>query len=144
LLRPWEDVVEALRGEVVWTLDTAGRLAGGVGFLTTRDLTGYMSREALERGVSEGLVESTRSSSIGISPVLERPAMLIAHLATEPPPFFTLDSGDRVVTWESLMQDLKGTLGWRPDLLTRLEQAYRRRQVASVPGVEAAHRSEPS
>ncbi|HYL04735.1 MAG TPA: hypothetical protein VE075_01765 [Thermoanaerobaculia bacterium] len=27
----------------------------------------------------------------------------------------------RVVTWDHLIRDILGTLGWRPDLLTRLE-----------------------
>ena len=132
LRRPAEDVVAALRGKAVWTLDTAGRLACGIGFLTTQDLTGYMSPETCDRAVESSLVEPTRSASIGIAPVLARPSMLIAHLVTEPPSFFTLAGGDRVVTWESLMQDLKGTLGWRPDLLTRLEDAYLRRENACL------------
>jgi hypothetical protein len=130
LQQPWGAVVRALRGQAVWTLDTAARLVCGFGFLTTGDLTGYLSPEALDLAVSGALVGTPRSSSVGLTPVLPRQAMLIAHLAAEPPPFFTLDSGDRVVTWEALMQDLKGTLGWRPDLLTRLEAAYLRRESA--------------
>ena len=130
LLRSWDDVVAALRGKAVWTLDTAGRLACGVGFLATRDLTGYMSPEIFDRAVESSLVEPARSGSIGVAPVIARPAMLIAHLITEPPPFFTLPGGDRVVPWKTLMQDLKGTLGWRPDLLTRLEEAYLARETA--------------
>lgn len=131
LLRSRDEVIAALREEAVWTLDTAARLACGIGFLTIQDLTGYMSPETFDRAVESSLVQPTGSSSIGIAPVLSRPAILIAHLTTAPPPFFTLPTGDRVVEWEALMQDLKGTLGWRPDLLTRLEEAYLRRENAS-------------
>lgn len=50
--------------------------------------------------------------------------MLIVHVPDEPPPSVELPSGDRVVPWDFLAQDLMGTLGWRPDLLTRLEATY--------------------
>lgn len=131
LEQPWDAIVQALRGQVVWTLDTAARLVCGFGFLATGDLTGYMSSETFDRAVSSGLAGEPRSACIALAPALPRPAMLIAHRTTDPPCFFTLESGDRVVTWEALMQDLKGTLGWRPDLLTRLEAAYLRRENAN-------------
>ncbi len=52
--------------------------------------------------------------------------MLIVHLMDARPPFFTLPSGDRVVTWDFLIRDIMGTIGWRPDILTRIEERYRR------------------
>jgi len=124
----WDDIAEALRGKAVWTLDTASRLACEIGILSTRDLTGYMSSETFDDAVESSLVEREWSGPIGIAPVMARPALLIAHVAGEPPASFILPRGDEVVTWEALMQDLKGTLGWRPDLLTRLEEAYLRRE----------------
>jgi hypothetical protein len=50
--------------------------------------------------------------------------MLIAHIPDEPIPFAEITSGDRVVPWDFLIRDLMGTLGWRPDLLNRLEASY--------------------
>ncbi len=99
LARPAETVRQALRGEAVWTLDTAARLLTGHGFLASRDLTGY----------------------IGVEPLYRRDAMLIAHLTDDPPAAEVLPTGDRVVAWDFLIRDVMGTLGWRPDLLTRLE-----------------------
>jgi hypothetical protein len=39
----------------------------------------------------------------------------------DPPAAVTLPSGDRVVPWSLLIRDVLGTLGWRPDLMARLE-----------------------
>jgi len=50
--------------------------------------------------------------------------MLIAHVPEELPPHVELPSGNRVVPWDFLLRDVMGTLGWRPDLLTRLEASY--------------------
>ncbi len=119
-----EEIFRHLRGRAVWTLDTASRLACNVGFLTVRDLTGYFDHGVLSWLADQDLIEEPQPSNVSIAPVLPRPSMLIVHIAAELPPFVTLPSGDLVVTWESLMRDIKGTLGWRPDLLTRLEDAY--------------------
>src|SRR4029077_15020028 len=43
LREPAELVRTALRGRAVWTLDTAAHLVTGQGFLTSHDLTGYLS-----------------------------------------------------------------------------------------------------
>ena len=123
LLEPEEPVRVALRGRVVWTLDTAARLVTGRGFLTAHDLTGYLEEADLEWAVETGLVEDFQSSGLSVDPLYRRPSMLIAHVGAEPP-FVELPSGDRVVPWDFLAQDLLGTLGWRPDLLTRLEATY--------------------
>ncbi len=119
-----EQVIKALRGRSVWTLDTASRLACEVGFLSVRDLTGYFDSGVLTWLADQDLIEEPQPSNVSIAPVLRRPSMLIVHIAIEPPSFVTLPSGDLVVSWEFLMRDIKGTLGWRPDLLTRLEDAY--------------------
>lgn len=121
---PRDDVIKALRGQAVWTLDTAARLTCGFGFLTTQDLTGYMSHATFEWAARKGLIQPKKPSSISVTPTWSRPAMLIAHLTTESPPSTALDSGDLVVGWDRLMADVKGTIGWRPDVLTRLEDSY--------------------
>lgn len=124
LLVPRERVLEELRGHAVWTLDTASRLVSGQGFLVSPDLTGYVSRELLERTLKEGLAGPLQQGGLSVDPLYRRPPMLIAHTPGETIPFVEISSGDRVVTWEFLKADLMGTLGWRPDLLTRLEAVY--------------------
>jgi hypothetical protein len=121
LMKPPEAVRAALRGEAIWTLDTAARLLTGEGFIASPDLTGYLSEPAFERAVEQGLLGTPTAGGLTIDPLYHRPPMLLAHLADDPPPSTTLPSGDRVVTWQFLIRDIFGTLGWRPDLLTRLE-----------------------
>jgi hypothetical protein len=118
-----EAVQAALRGEAIWTLDTAARLLTGSGFLTSRDLTGYLAEATFARAVEEGLVGVPLAGGFTVEPLYRRPPMLIAQRMDEPPPFTTLPAGDRVVSWQFLVRDIIGTLGWRPDLLTRLEAA---------------------
>ena len=118
-----ETVRIALRGKAVWTLDTAARLVSGRGFLTAHDLTGYLSEEDLRQAVDQGMIGKPQTAGLSVDPLYHRPPMMIAHVGEEPP-FVELASGDRVVPWELLQQDLLGTLGWRPDLLTRLEATY--------------------
>ncbi len=119
-----ERIQRELRGRAVWTLDTAARLVCGTGFLVTQDLTAYLDGEGLEWTVKRRLVEEPEAALLSLDPVVRRPSMLVVHLADEPPPFVALDSGDRVVTWDFLMRDIQGSLGWRPDLLTRIEDGY--------------------
>lgn len=123
LLQSEEAVRLALRGRAVWTLDTAARLVTERGFLASPDLTGYLEEADLEWAVERGLAGEFQSSGLSVDPLYRRPPMLIAHTGAEPP-FVELPSGDRVVPWDFLAQDLLGTLGWRPDLLTRLEATY--------------------
>jgi len=118
-----ETVRLALRGKAVWTLDTATRIVSGFGFLVSPDLQGYMSIGDLEWAEDAGLISEPGSSGLSIDPLYRRPPVLIAHLE-EDIPNLELPSGDRVVPWDFLARDVMGTLGWRPDLLTRLEATY--------------------
>jgi hypothetical protein len=111
----------ALRAEAIWTLDTAARLLTGLGLVTSPGLTGYMTESTFDRAVERGLVGTPTAGGLSIDPLYDRPPVLIANLSDDPPPFTTLPSGERVVTWDFLIRDIFGTLGWRPDLLTRLE-----------------------
>lgn len=123
LLESEEAVRLALRGRAIWTLDTAARLVTGRGFLTSPDLTGYLDEADLRNAAEEGLVGELQSSGLSVDPLYRRPPMLIAQTGAEPP-IVELPSGDQVVPWSFLAQDIMGTLGWRPDLLTRLEATY--------------------
>lgn len=127
LRRAYSEVLQALRGRAVWTLDTAARLVCGWGFLVARDLTGYLGSSSLQWAEKRGLIEAPSETELSVDPLYRRPSLLIAHLAELPPPSVELTSGDRVVDWEFLKRDLLGTLGWRPDLLTRLEEEYPQR-----------------
>ena len=135
-----EEVLEGFRHQIVWTLDTAARLVCGCGFLAAQDLTGYYLRPEgvdLETSVlaafaqKRGLVGEPRPAALSLDPVFDRPPFLVLHVTADPPPELALASGHRVVTWEHLMRDLQGTLGWRPDLLNRLEDSYLGRSKAS-------------
>lgn len=124
LLQDEAMVLEALRGRAVWTLDTAARLVTGRGFLTSPDLIGYLTAEELALAVQQGLIGAPRTAGLTVDPLYRRPPMLIVHVPAEPIPSIDLPTGDRVVPWDFLARDLMGTLGWRPDLLTRLEATY--------------------
>jgi len=133
LERAREEVLEGFCHRIVWTLDTAARLVCGVGFLAAQDLTGYFVRLEgvdLEASIATafaakaGLVGEPRPAALSLDPAFERPPFLVLQVTEEPPPEMVLASGHRVVTWEHLMRDLQGTLGWRPDLLNRLEDSY--------------------
>lgn len=124
LQQPEERIRAFLRGRAIWTLDTASRLVSGQGFLVSQDLTGYLSKEDLQQAEGAHLIGKLLTSGLSVDPLYRRPPMLIAHTTEEPIPFVELPPGDRVVTWDFLKADLMGTLGWRPDLLTRLEAAY--------------------
>jgi hypothetical protein len=84
-------------------------------------LTGYLSPAAFARAEAAGLIGEPQAGGIGVEPLYRRDAMLIAHLTDEPPAAELLPTGDCVVAWDFLVRDVLGTLGWRPDLLTRLE-----------------------
>lgn len=124
LQKPIDAVRLALRGDAIWTLDTASRLVSARGFLRAEDLTGYMTERSLARMIAEGLVGGPIPGGLTVDPLFNRPPMLIAHITEEPPTPVELPSGERVVSWEFLVRDILGTLGWRPDLLTRLEASY--------------------
>jgi len=113
----------ALRGRAIWTLDTAARLVTGRGFLASHDLTGYLSVDDLKWAQDAGLIGEPRSSGLSVDPLYHRPPMVIARVEDEVP-HVELPSGDWVVPWDFLTRDILGTLGWRPDLLTRLEATY--------------------
>lgn len=122
--QPREEIIAALRGRAVWTLDTAARLVCGTGLLATRDLTGYLDQRTLDQAVEQDLIEEPAPAALSLDPVVKRPSLFVVYRTDALPPFHVLDTGDRVVTWDFLMRDIQGTLGWRPDLLTRIEECY--------------------
>jgi hypothetical protein len=123
---PAENIREALRGIAVWTLDTALHAATGRRLLRTGDLTGYLPPAALRMLEEKGLIGPPAALPVSLDPIIERPPLLVAHVAEASPlPWSSTVAGDRVVTLDALKRDLVGTLGWRPDLLTQIEALYR-------------------
>lgn len=123
LLVPAGEARARLRGDVVWTLDTATRLRYGIGLLAAEDLTGYLGEDALARAVAASVVGRPSAAGLSVDPPYAREPLLVAHVLDEAPPAETLASGERVVTRERLIRDIFGTLGFRPDLLARIEAA---------------------
>ncbi len=122
-----EEVFTALRDRAIWTLDTASRLTCGRGLIAARDLTAYLgNQDDLDWAADQGLIEESTPALLTLLPLVPRPRLLVVHLMDDPPPYFTISSGDRVVRWEFLIRDVMGTIGWRPDLLNAIEDAYRR------------------
>lgn len=124
LQRTYDEVRQELRGRAVWTLDTAVRLVCGWGFLVACDLTGYLEPSTLEWTENQGLIQTPSEAEMCVDPLYRRPPLLIAHVTEQPPDSVELPSGDCVVDWDFLKRDILGTLGWRPDVLTRLEGTY--------------------
>jgi len=132
LLQPADAVRTALRGKAVWTLDTAARLMTGQGFLASPDLTGYMTAATFEQAVASGLLGEPTAAGLTVAPLYRRPPMLLVHLTEDLPEAVELPSGDQVAPWDFLIRDVFGTLGWRPDLLTRLEALRAAQAVAQA------------
>ncbi|HEY2294066.1 MAG TPA: hypothetical protein VGM86_25470 [Thermoanaerobaculia bacterium] len=90
LQQPEDTVLQVLRRRAVWTLDTAARLVSGRGFLTSPDLTGYLSQADLQEIVTQGLVGPPRRNELSVDPIYKRPPMLIVHEIEEMPPHVEL------------------------------------------------------
>jgi hypothetical protein len=122
LAAPAIAVVEALRGRVTWTLDTAARLRFGVGLLRAGDVTGYAGDPGslLDDLAAQRLVGPRIEGAPSLDPVVARPPVLVLS-ARSPGEPRRLDPGDLVVADLRLVEDIFGTVGFRPDLLARLE-----------------------
>jgi len=121
LRRDRAEVRGRLRERAVWTLDTAARLRGGIGLVRSGDLHAYLSEPDLAWAVHEGLVGAPTTAGLCLDPPYPRDPVLLGHLTDTPPPMEIVAGGQRVVERGRLIRDLFGTLGFRPDLLARLE-----------------------
>ncbi len=129
MLASREEVIEALREDAVFAVDTAMRLAHGAGFLAVQEVQAYLvGQEPLDRLAAAGLI----SGEAYFDRVLVRPwpgpARLLACLVDELPPSRDVAGGYRVVTRERLGRELVGTVGPRADLFVLYEK---------VEGIEA-------
>ena len=119
-------VMDALRGDAVFALDAAMRLAHGSGFLSAGDVQAYLLRtEPLERIAAAGLIESAPHPDTVLVRPWPGPARLLVCVVDELPSAREVQGGYRVVTGERLRRELIGAVGARADLFALLERAER-------------------
>ncbi|HEX3531874.1 MAG TPA: hypothetical protein VH988_32855 [Thermoanaerobaculia bacterium] len=138
LLGAREEVIEALRSDAVFAVDTAMRLAHGAGFLAVQEVHAYLAGpEPLERLAAAGLIAAEDYfDSILVRP-WPGPTRLLACLVDELPPSRVVQGGYRVVTRERLGRELIGTVGPRTDLFGLYEKVEGIESAAS-PGATSA------
>jgi hypothetical protein len=119
-----ESVIDALRSDAVFALDTAMRLTHGFGFLSVREVQAYITRtEPLDRLVEEGLIATDPFADTTLIRPWPGPPRLLACLVKELPPWREAAGGYRVVTRERLGRELIGAVGPRTDLYALFESA---------------------
>lgn len=119
-----ETVIDALRPDAVFALDTAMRLAHGFGFLAVREVQAYLTSPApLDRLAESGLIARQSFADTTLIRPWPGPPRLLACLVEELPPWRELPGGYRVVTRERLGRELIGTVGPRADLFALYEKA---------------------
>jgi hypothetical protein len=119
-----EAVIEALRGDAVFALDTAMRLAHGAGFFAGGDVQAYLPSAApLDRLAAAGLVGREPCPDTVLLRPWPGPARLLACIVDELPPSRGVQGGYRVVTAERLAGELIGAVGRRADLFALLARA---------------------
>jgi hypothetical protein len=123
LLASREAVIEALKSDAVFAVDTAMRLVHGVGFLASHEVHAYLTEaEPLDRLATAGLISAEPYfDSILVRP-WPGPPRLLACLVDELPPSRVAQGGYRVVTRERLGRELVGTVGPRADLFALYEK----------------------
>jgi hypothetical protein len=123
LLASRETVIEALKSDAVFAVDTAMRLAHGVGFLATLDIQAYLSAdEPLDRLAAAGLISTEPYFDTTLVRPWPGPPRLLACRVDELPPSRGVKGGYRVVTGERLGRELVGTVGPRADLFVLYEK----------------------
>jgi hypothetical protein len=126
-------VIDALREDAIFALDTAMRLAHGSGFLSAGDVQAYLLRgdplglrgDPLGRLAAAGLIDPALHPDTVLVRPWPGPARLVVCVVDEPPPAREVQGGYRVVTGERLRRELIGAVGARADLFALLERAER-------------------
>jgi hypothetical protein len=119
-----QSVIDALRPDAVFALDTAMRLAHGFGFLSVREIHAYLiSPEPLDRLVESGLIAPQSFADTTLVRPWPGPPRLLACLVEDLPPSREVAEGYRVVTRERLGRELIGAVGPRADLFALFEKA---------------------
>jgi hypothetical protein len=116
-------VIEALRSDAIFGVDTAMRLAHGCGFLASGDIQAYVaSVEPLDRLAREGLIDAVPFPDTTLVRPWPGPPRLLACIVEALPPSRATSDGHRVVCSDRLRRELIGTVGARADLFTLLER----------------------
>ncbi|HEX4962683.1 MAG TPA: hypothetical protein VF173_17740 [Thermoanaerobaculia bacterium] len=130
LLASREAVIEALRPDAVFAVDTAMRLAHGAGFLAVQEVQAYLAgAEPLDRLAAAGLISADDYFDSTLVRPWPGPIRLLACLVDGLPPSREVQGCYRVVTRERLGRELVGTVGPRADLFVLYEK---------VEGIEAS------
>lgn len=123
LLASREAVIEALRSDGIFAVDTAMRLAHGVGFLASFEIQVYLAgAEPIDRLAAAGLISTEPYFDSTLVRPWPGPPRLLACLVDELPPSRVVKGGYRVVTGERLGRELVGTVGPRADLFILYEK----------------------
>jgi hypothetical protein len=123
LLGSREAVIEALKPDAVFAVDTAMRLAHGAGFLANPEIQAYLTgAEPLDRLAAAGLIAGEPFFDSTLVRPWPGPLRLLACLVDELPPSREVEGGYRVVTRERLGRELVGTVGQRADLFVLYEK----------------------
>lgn len=118
-----EAVIEALRDDAVFAVDTAMRLAHSAGFLASGDVQAYLTgTEPLARLAEAGLIEAAPCPDTTLVRPWSGPPRLLACIVDELPASRSVAGGHRVVTAERLRRELIGAVGARADLFALLER----------------------
>lgn len=126
-------IIEALRLDAVFAVDTAMRLAhGGAGFLAGGDVQVYLtSAEPLERLARASLIDAAPCADATLVRPWPGPPRLFACVVSTLPPSRITPGGHHVVTAERLQRELIGAVGARADLFALLERAEQPRDSAA-------------
>jgi hypothetical protein len=123
LLASREAVIEALRSDAVFAVDTAMRLAHGAGFLAVQEVHAYLvGTEPLDRLAAAGLISAADHFDATLVRPWPGPIRLLACVVDELPPSRVVKGNYRVVTRERLGRELVGTVGPRADLFVLYEK----------------------
>jgi hypothetical protein len=123
ILASREAVIEALRPDAVFAVDTAMRLAHGAGFLAVQEVQAYLlGTEPLDRLGAAGLISAADHFDSTLVRPWAGPVRLLASIVAELPPSRVVKDGYRVVTGERLGRELVGTVGQRADLFVLYEK----------------------
>ena len=119
-------IIEALRDDAVFAVDTAMRLAHGAGFLAGGDVHAYLTSSApLERLARASLIDAAPCADTTLVRPWRGPPRLFACIVGTLPPSRVTPGGHRVVTAERLRRELIGAVGARADLFALLERSER-------------------
>ena len=121
LLAPRDEVIDALRPDAIFALDTAMRLHVGGGCIAGGDVHAYVGdREMLDALAAAGPIASDEESDRVVLRPWPGAPRLFAVASVEAPPHVTRADGTRLVTGEHLVREVIGAVGVRLDVLAPL------------------------